>query len=171
MVGNAAVIFQRLEARGLGEGGGKRNVANLQQFRRGEKNHIRRIVVDGIDEASLIDDQGFKAGLLGLDGASQAGGPGADDHHVRKRLRARVGLGAGQGFGSRFVGLGEPGRGKLDFGNSIGGQENRNLWRTKWKPVILTPRELPRFRGCAQTCELFLDAHCDAIADGKNRGE
>ena len=42
VLGDLAVVLQRFLARGLLLGGGERNVADLQQFRRGEKHHVRR---------------------------------------------------------------------------------------------------------------------------------
>ena len=74
-----AVILQRLIAGGLGVGAGKRNVADLKQFRRGEKGHVRRVVEERIADAALVDKHRAETGLLRLNGAGQTGGPSADD--------------------------------------------------------------------------------------------
>ena len=77
-----AVILQGLGARGFLGGAGQRQVADLQQFRRREKDHVHRIVVEGIAEAALVDHQRPHAGAFGFDGAGQAGGAGADANQI-----------------------------------------------------------------------------------------
>ena len=82
VLGDSAVIFQRFKPGGFRQGGGEWNVPDLEQLRRGEEHHVVRVVIDGIDEASLIDDEGLKASLVGLDGAGHAGGASAHDQDV-----------------------------------------------------------------------------------------
>ena len=61
VLGDSAVVLERLDARGLLVRGAERDVADFEQFRRGEKRHVRGIVVDGIDQASLVDDHRLEA--------------------------------------------------------------------------------------------------------------
>ena len=107
MFGDAAIIFQRFEPRGLRQSGGKRNVANLEQFRRGEKHHVARIAIDGVDEASLVDDKSFEARLLSLNGASHSSRASAHDQHISPGVGTRLGLGAGQSFRNLVHGQGQ----------------------------------------------------------------
>ncbi len=51
-----------------------------------------------IHQAALVDDNDAKPGLLRFDGASQASGPGTDDHDVGAHLRMRLNFGLGQSF-------------------------------------------------------------------------
>ena len=97
MLGNFAVVLERLFARGLLLRRGERNVADLQQFRRGEKRHVRGIVKERVHQASLVDDDDFEANLLRFDRAGQSRRSGADDEDVGVHLRMRLGLGLGQG--------------------------------------------------------------------------
>ena len=54
--GDAAIIFQRLGAAGLFIERSHRQAADFEQLRRGEKHHVRRIVVERIDDAALFDE-------------------------------------------------------------------------------------------------------------------
>jgi len=106
VLGDAAVIFERFQARGLRQGCRERNIANLEQLRRSEKHHVIRIVIEGIDQASLVDDERLEAGLLDLDGAGQTGGASAHDQDIAGRVGPRMSLRAGQSFGNLFNGQG-----------------------------------------------------------------
>ena len=70
MLGDFAVILQCFLTRGLLIRGAEGNVANLKQFRRSKERHVRRIVVNGIDYASFINDDDFEASFLRLNTAS-----------------------------------------------------------------------------------------------------
>src|SRR5258706_2478877 len=104
MLGDTAVIFERFEPRGLRQSSGERNVANLKQLRRGEKHHVARIAINGIDQASLVDDERFEASFLSLDSTSHAGGASAHDQDVNPGVGPRLGLSAGQSFRNLFDG-------------------------------------------------------------------
>jgi hypothetical protein len=111
MFSHTAVIFERFEPRGLRQRGGERNIANLEQLRRGEKHHVARIAIDGIDEASLVDDESFEAGLLSLNGAGHSGGASAHDQDISPGVGLRLGLSAGQSFRNLLDGQGQEGWG------------------------------------------------------------
>src|SRR6478672_484193 len=83
MLRHVAVVLQRLGAVGLLVGCGKRNVANLQQLRRGKENHVRRIVKQRVHQAALVHHNGSKPGALRLNGTRHAGGAGANHQHVK----------------------------------------------------------------------------------------
>ena len=100
VLGDTAVIFERFQPRRLSQRGGERNIANLEQLRRGEEHHVGRIVIDGIDEASLVDNQGLEARLLRFDGAGHARGTSAHDQHVAPGVGPRMRLRAGQSLGN-----------------------------------------------------------------------
>src|SRR5580698_4790495 len=99
VLGDLAVIFQRLLPGGLLMGGGEGDVANLQQLRSSEEGHIGRVVEKGVDETSLVDDYDFEAGFLGLDAAGQTSGTGADDQHVHTSVGAGIELCPWEGVG------------------------------------------------------------------------
>src|SRR5439155_5492896 len=50
-----AVVLERFQAIRLGIGCAKRNIANFKELRRGEKNHVCRIVKNRVHYAALID--------------------------------------------------------------------------------------------------------------------
>src|ERR1700694_156016 len=104
MFSDATVIFERFEPRGLCQSSGERNIANLKQLRRGEKHHVARIAINGIDEASLVDDERFEASLLSLNCASHARRTSAYDQDISPGVGPRLGLSAGQSFRNLFDG-------------------------------------------------------------------
>src|SRR6185437_17095183 len=69
MFGHSAVILQRLVARRLLVRAWKRNVADLQQLRRGKEGHVRGVVIDGVTETALVYHHTAKACALRLNGA------------------------------------------------------------------------------------------------------
>src|SRR4029077_2166953 len=107
MFGDTAVIFERFEPRGLRQRSGERNIANLEQLRRGKKHHVARIAINGIDEASLVDDESFEAGLLSLDGASHPSGPSAHDQDISPGVGPRLSLSARQSLRNLVYGQGQ----------------------------------------------------------------
>ena len=98
MLGNFAVVLQSFLARGLLLGGGEGDVSDLQQLRRGEKEHALRVVIERVHQASLVEDDDSQANLLRFDGAGQACGTSADDEHIAAHLRTRLGPGLSLGF-------------------------------------------------------------------------
>src|SRR5204863_4123018 len=82
MLRNFSVVLQGFGARGLLVGGGERNVADLQQLRSGEEDHVGGIVEERIDQASFINAGGTKAGALCFNRAREAGRSGADNQHI-----------------------------------------------------------------------------------------
>src|SRR5215469_17990922 len=86
MFGHSPVVLEGLPPRGLRIGGGEGNVADLEQLGRGEKHHVRRIVVDRVDQAALLDHQHAQADLLRLNPARQTGGASANDDDIGARL-------------------------------------------------------------------------------------
>ena len=96
VLGDFAVVLQGFEAVGLGVGGAERNIADFQQLRRGEEDHVGRIVKNRVDQASLVNADDLKAGLLRLNCARQTGRSRADYDYVRAHVRARFQLRLGQ---------------------------------------------------------------------------
>src|SRR5215472_14530522 len=70
-----AVILQRFQSRGLVSQAHHRQIADLQQFRRREKHHIHRIIVNRIAQAALVNHQRPHPRALRLHGARQSGRP------------------------------------------------------------------------------------------------
>src|SRR5437667_10017727 len=64
-----AVILERFQPVRLGIGTAEGNIANFEQFRRSEENHVRRIMEDGVDQAAFIEADDLQARFLSLDGA------------------------------------------------------------------------------------------------------
>ena len=89
----AAIIVERLGARGLPRRDRHGQVADFHALGRGEERHVDRIVVERIAEAALVDDERAHAGALGFDGAGETGGPGADADNV-VGVRHRLNLGS-----------------------------------------------------------------------------
>ena len=85
MFGHAAVVLEGLGARRLLVHARHRDVADLQKFRSGEERHVRRIVVERVDDAALVDDDRVQTAALQFDAAGEAGGSGADDDGVETR--------------------------------------------------------------------------------------
>src|SRR3954447_22197062 len=86
MFSHLPVVLQCLFPRRLLPSRTEWNVSDLQQLRRGKERHIRGIVIDGIDQASLVDCHGLESGALSFDCASQTGGTGPDYDHVRRSI-------------------------------------------------------------------------------------
>ncbi len=89
----AAVIVERLGARGLPCRDRHGQIADFHALGRGEERHVDGIVVKRIAEAAFVDDERAHAGALGFDGAGEAGGPGADADDV-VGVRHRLNLGS-----------------------------------------------------------------------------
>ena len=84
VIGDAAVIFERLGANGLIVQRGHGNIADFEQLGRGEEHHVVGVVVDGVDDAALVDQDRAHAAPLEFDAAGEAGGSGADDDDVER---------------------------------------------------------------------------------------
>ena len=82
MFHGAAVVVERLGARGLPCRDRHGQIADFHALGRGEERHVDGIVVERIAEAALVDDERAHTGALGFDGAGEAGGPGADADDV-----------------------------------------------------------------------------------------
>ena len=66
VLGALAIILERFAARGLLRGARKRQIANFQQFRRGEKHHVDGVMVNGIAKAALVNHQRTHSRALGF---------------------------------------------------------------------------------------------------------
>ena len=82
VLGDAAIVFQGFEPGGLGQRSRERHIADLEATWRGEKHHVGGVAIDGIDEASFIDDERPKPGVLGLNRASHTGGTCANHQDI-----------------------------------------------------------------------------------------
>src|SRR5581483_2094927 len=82
MLGNLSVILKSFEAIWFRVCRTERNVADLEQLRRGEKNHICRIMKYGVDKASLIDADDLEPSSLRLDRACKSSRSCAEYNHV-----------------------------------------------------------------------------------------
>ena len=100
VLGDPAVIFERIEPRGFAaEVKGMSPILSSSGVVSKNPCWSGRMI-DGIDEAALVDDERLEASLRNLDGASQAGrGAASDDRgNVSVRVRLRLQLRAGQSF-------------------------------------------------------------------------
>src|SRR5438067_2642841 len=102
MLGNLAVVLQGFLTRRLLMGSAERHVAYLKQFRRSEEGHVRGIVEEGINQASLIQNDDPQADFLGFDGAGETGRTGADDQHIAVHVSTRVSGHAGESVWNQF---------------------------------------------------------------------
>ena len=82
VVRHLAVVLQRLIARGLLVGAGERDVADLQQLRRGKEGHVGRVVKDRVAQAALVHQHRPHPAPAALDGARQAGRTSPDHKHI-----------------------------------------------------------------------------------------
>src|SRR5271167_4153307 len=92
MLRDLPVILERFLTRGLLVGSAERDVANLEQLRRGKESHVGGIVEDGIDHATLINRDDLESSSLRLDRAGETGRPRADDQHVNPSVGTRLQL-------------------------------------------------------------------------------
>ena len=83
---HATVVLDALLARRLVALHRKGMAADLDQVRRREELHPRRVADDGVHQRALVEHTRGQAGMPRLDGAGQADGPGTDDHHVQHLL-------------------------------------------------------------------------------------
>jgi hypothetical protein len=81
--GDLAVILQSLIAIGFLVLAREGHLADLKQFRRRKKRHVRRIVIDRVAHAALVDLHHTQPDPLGLKRAGQARGAGTDHQHVK----------------------------------------------------------------------------------------
>ena len=102
MLGGTAIVLEGFLPSGLHQRSGERDVADLEQLRRGEKCHVRRIVEDRIDQASLVKDDRLETSFLSLDRAGESSGAGAYDEDVDPRVALGDGLCARESFGNDF---------------------------------------------------------------------
>ena len=90
------VVFQSLFARGLLMSSAEGYVTDFQQLRSREERHIGGIVVDRIDDATLVDSHCLEAGTLGFNCAGEPSGTGANHQYIYPRIRVSRSLGAGK---------------------------------------------------------------------------
>ena len=104
---HAAVLLDRIFARGLVALYGKGIAADLDQLGRREELHPRRIADQRVDQRSLVDHQRAQPLALRLDGARQTHRSRSHDHHIVHRVNGSTGArgresGLGVVQGSRF---------------------------------------------------------------------
>ena len=76
---HAAVVHQRLLARGLGPGAHERMAANLQPVGRREEHHTHRIAGNGLGNRAGVYHQRIHPAPARGNGAGEPNGPGAHD--------------------------------------------------------------------------------------------
>ncbi len=79
----AAVVFERFRAGGFGVVGYKRHRPDLESFGGGEKGHVGRVVVEGVDEGSFFQNEVRQSRFLRLDAAGKPDGASSDDDQVK----------------------------------------------------------------------------------------
>ena len=84
-VDHFAVVAERLGPRRLLVGRHERQTADLQQLGRREEHHLRREVVNRIDERALLDDLIVEAALPGRNRCRQAARARAYDDEIARR--------------------------------------------------------------------------------------
>lgn len=84
-VHHLAVVAQRLHPRRLLIGRRQGQVANLEQFRRGEEHHVGRKAVDGIQVRALLDYQRIEPELACRDGRRQPRRARPHNEHISQR--------------------------------------------------------------------------------------
>src|SRR4051794_14507074 len=82
MVGHPAIVLQSFGPAGLFIERRHRNIADLEQFGRSEENEVDGIVINRINDAAFIEEDGLEAALLQLYTASKTGGPRSNDRYV-----------------------------------------------------------------------------------------
>src|SRR5579859_184957 len=85
MLRRLAVILKRLGTHRLLCRANQRQVADLEEFRRGEKHHVDGIVENRVAQTAFLDHQRFHSRAACLDGASQPGGSRANANDVVSR--------------------------------------------------------------------------------------
>jgi len=74
---DAAIVLERLFARGLGAGADQRVIADLQALGRREERHVDRVPDDRVRERARVDHEWIDAAAFGGDGTRQADRPSA----------------------------------------------------------------------------------------------
>ncbi len=82
VIGDATVIFEGFRTHRLVVQRGHGDIADFQQLGRGEEHHVVGVVIDGVDDAALIDQDGANAALFKLDAAGEARWTRANDDNV-----------------------------------------------------------------------------------------
>lgn len=79
--GHPAVIFQGLGTGWFGIIADKRNVTDLQPLGSGEKGHIGRIMIEGIDQTAFFQYTIVQTGFPGFQGTGQSYWSGTHDKY------------------------------------------------------------------------------------------
>ena len=69
ILGYAPVVFQSLRPIGLLVEAGHWKVADFEELRRGKEGHVRRVVIERISQATLLQQDDAQIALLNLDRA------------------------------------------------------------------------------------------------------
>ncbi len=85
VLGDLAVVLQRLVPVGLLVRAGEGNAADLQQLRRGEEGHVRGIVEQRVAQAALVDQHSREPRALRFDRAGESSRPRAYHQQVDYR--------------------------------------------------------------------------------------
>ena len=59
------------------------HLSDFESFGRGEKHHVVRVMINGIDQAAFFDNGIRKPSLFCLNAAGEANGSGADDEKIK----------------------------------------------------------------------------------------
>ena len=81
-LGDAPIVFECLDPVRLLPLAHEWQLANLEQLRRGEEGHLRRVIVERVGNAALLDHQITKARPTGFDCASQPGRAPSNDQEI-----------------------------------------------------------------------------------------
>src|SRR5262249_748122 len=82
VVRHPAVILQRFGAHGFLVERGHGDVADFEQLGCGEEDEVGRVVVNRVDDAAFVDEDGVDTAARKLDAAGEARGSRADDDYV-----------------------------------------------------------------------------------------
>src|SRR5689334_14191952 len=83
MISDTAIVLERLGTSRLLIKRGHRNVADLEQLRRGEKNEIYRVMINRVDNAALVEQDRRETALLKFDAAGESGGAGTKNGNIK----------------------------------------------------------------------------------------
>jgi hypothetical protein len=88
VVDSTPIIFQSLGTGRLTADRGHREVTDFHSLRRGEEEHVDRIVIERIAKTAFVDDQGAHPGALRFNGAGKARRPRTDANDVVVKVSA-----------------------------------------------------------------------------------
>lgn len=83
VISDPPVIFESLGTSGLLIERSHRDIADLEQLWSCKEDEIDRVMIDGVDDTALIEEDCGVTAFLNFDSAGESGGTGSDDRYIK----------------------------------------------------------------------------------------